>query len=252
MWPKTDRPRPILGTVLVLLAAYFLLPLSIGIVHIGMLYPAAALGVMASMCFWPRWPEGLPRWLRRLGAAVMAVGLCTVLGLWIAMAAAANQRPEAAEPPGTVIVLGCQVTDERPSVMLQSRIDAAYAYLAAHPEAVCVASGGMDDEETITEGACIARTLAAMGIAPERIFVEERSRSTWENLSLSAQVIEEEGLDRHVALASDNFHQLRAGYFARRAGLDPCSLGCRSYWALCPGYWAREVPAVLAAWIRGY
>ena len=136
--------------------------------------------------------------------------------------------------------------------MLQSRIDAAYAYLAAHPDAVCVASGGMDDAETVTEAACIRDTLVAMGIDPARIYTEERSGSTYENLTYSAAVIADKGLDSHVALATDNFHEYRGQFFARRAGLIPCSIGCTSYWALGPGYWAREVLGVLAAWARGY
>ena len=48
-------------------------------------------------------------------------------------------------------------------------------------------------------------------------------------------------------MASDNFHQLRA-VVARGSGLEAQSLGCRSYWLLGPGYWAREVIAVAAAW----
>ena len=169
------------------------------------------------------------------------------------MALSAARRPAPADPPGTVIVLGCEVRpDGHPSVMLQSRIDAAFAYLTAHPDAMCVASGGRDDAETITEARCIRDTLVAMGIAPERIYLEEASGSTYENLTFSAAVISDNGLDTRVALATDNFHQYRGQFFARRAGLDPCSIGCTSYWVLGPGYWAREVLGVLAAWVRGY
>ena len=52
-------------------------------------------------------------------------------------------------------------------------------------------------------------------------------------------------------MASDNFHQLRAAVYARGSGLKAQSLGCRSYWLLGPGYWAREVIAVAAAWAFG-
>ena len=59
-------------------------------------------------------------------------------------------------------------------------------------------------------------------------------------------------MDSRVALATDNFHQYRSQFFARKEGLDPLSIGNPSYWALGPGYWAREVVGVMAAWIRGY
>ena len=245
--------RAVCGVLFLALAAYFLLPLSLGILHIGMVWPAALLVLAASLCFFPRWPERLPRQLRRLAAAILVGGLCLAAAVLVLMALAATRRPDPADPPGTVIVLGCEARpDGRPSVMLQSRIDAAYAYLAAHPDAVCVASGGMDDAETVTEAACIRDTLVAMGIDPARIYTEERSGSTYENLTYSAAVIADKGLDSHVALATDNFHEYRGQFFARRAGLIPCSIGCTSYWALGPGYWAREVLGVLAAWARGY
>ena len=73
--------------------------------------------------------------------------------------------------------------------MLQKRIDAAYGYLAAHPDAACVASGGLDDSETVTEAQCIRSTLVSMGIDEGRIYLEDRSRSTEENLSFSAAIM---------------------------------------------------------------
>lgn len=256
MWRRTDkalRRRPFLGGLCLLLTVYFLLPLTIGILHIGMLWPAALLLLAASVCFWPQWPGCLPRWLQKVAAGVIAVGLAAVVAVLALMILAAAHRPVPADPPGTVIVLGCEVhPDNRPSLMLRDRIDAAYDYLIAHPEAVCVASGGMDDDERITEARCIRDTLVSRGIDPARIYLEETSGSTLENLAFSANVIAQNGLDTRVALATDNFHQYRAQFFARKEGLDPLSIGNPSYWVLGPGYWAREVVGVLAAWVRGY
>ncbi len=245
--------RGALGAVCLLLAVFFLLPLGVGILHIGMLWPAALLVLAASVCFFPRWPRRLPRRLRRVMAVLIGVGAAAALAILVLMARAALDRPDPADPPGTVVVLGCQVRpDGRPSRMLRDRINAAYRYLSDHPDAVCVASGGMDDAETVTEAACIRGTLISMGIDPERIYLEDRSGSTRENLDFSAAVIAANGLDTRVAIATDNFHEYRGQYFARRAGLTPCSVGCPSYWPLAPGYWAREIVGVLAAWIRGY
>ena len=256
MWRRTDkmpRRRPFVGGLCILLAIYYLMPLVTGILHIGMVWPAALLLLAASVCFWPRWWSCLPRWLQRIGVGVLAVGLSVAAAVLVLMILAAAHRPASADPPGTLIVLGCEVRpDDRPSVMLQGRIDAAYRYLIAHPDAVCVASGGMDDDENITEAQCIRDTLVSMGIDPERIYLEDVSESTRENLLFSAAVIERNRLDTRVALATDNFHQYRGQFFARKEGLDPYSIGNPSYWAMGPGYWAREVVGVLAAWIRGY
>ena len=129
--------RCVLAGLCLLGALFFLLPLAGGILHFGMLWPAAVLLAGAAAL---RWPEALrrllrPRWLRRalsLMAAVCAAAILVTLGK---MAAAAGNRP-AADAPCTVVVLGCQVLEDgRPSLMLQGRVQAAYDYLAAHPGA---------------------------------------------------------------------------------------------------------------------
>ena len=204
------------AAVCLALAAYFMAPLVMGILHIGMVYPAALLALAAAMLLRPRWFRRLPRWLRRTGGALLGAGLALLAAVLVMMAVQAGNR-----------------------------IDAAYDYLTAHPESRCVASGGQNDNEPISEAACIRNTLAARGIDPDRILLEDRSRSTEENLRFTAEIIRQQGFNPRVAIASDNFHQLRASVWARRCGLEAESLGCASWWPLGPGYWAREAVAVV-------
>lgn len=237
------------AAVCLALAAYFMAPLVMGILHIGMVYPAALLALAAAMLLRPRWFRRLPRWLRRTGGALLGAGLALLAAVLVMMGIQAGHRPT--EGDCTVIVLGCQVSrDGSPTVMLDDRIDAAYRYLSEHPESRCVASGGQNDNEPISEASCIRNTLVARGIHPDRIYLEDRSRSTEENLMFSAELIRKEGLPTRVAIASDNFHQLRAAVWARRGGLDPWSIGCVTWWPLSPGYWAREAAAVTVLGIR--
>ena len=175
---------------------------------------------------------------------VLEAGLVLLAAVLVMMAVQAGNRPGPEDC--TVVVLGCQVSASgEPTVMLRDRIDAAYDYLTAHPESRCVASGGQNDNEPISEAACIRNTLAARGIDPDRILLEDRSRSTEENLRFTAEIIRQQGLNPRVAIASDNFHQLRASVWAGRCGLEAESLGCASWWPLGPGYWAREAVAVV-------
>lgn len=237
------------AAVCLALAAYFMAPLVMGILHIGMVYPAALLALAAAMLLRPRWFRRLPRWLRRTGGALLGAGLALLAAVLVMMAVQAGNRPGPEDC--TVVVLGCQVSaNGEPTVMLRDRIDAAYDYLTAHPESRCVASGGQNDNEPISEASCICNTLVARGIHPDRIYLEDRSRSTEENLTFSAELIRKEGLPTRVAIASDNFHQLRAAVWARRGGLDPWSIGCVTWWPLSPGYWAREAAAVTVLGIR--
>lgn len=240
---------PILGVAALLLAGYFLLPLTMGVCHIGMFWPAALLLLAAVRCFFPGLFRRMPGWLRWIIRGGVTVVLAVALILGAAMGLAAADRPGADDPdaPETVVLLGCQVYDGRPSVMLRGRIEAAYAYLAAHPEAVCVTTGGLDRMgEPYTEGGCARRELIQMGIAPERIYAEEQSFDTRENLQFAAQIIRKNGLDAHVVIASDGFHQLRGQYFAREMGLAPQSAACRSPWYLGLGYACREMVGILA------
>lgn len=245
--------RRVLTALCLAAAAFFLLPLWAGIVHFGMLWPSFLLLLAAAWLTWPGFFRRLlrPRWLRRLVNCVIAVCMTAILVTVGRMALAAADRPAQGQEC-TVVVLGCQVfPDGHPSLMLRGRIQAAYRYLTDHPEAMCIASGGQNGSEPVSEAQCIRDTLVSMGIAPERILLEDRSRSTEENLAFSARLIAERGLPTAVAVASDNFHQLRAAIWAQRSGLTPYSDGCASPWFLTAGYWARETAALLYMLVTG-
>ena len=60
-------------------------------------------------------------------------------------------RPPQQTGEATVVVLGCKVNGEEPSLMLRRRLECAMEYLAENPQADCVVSGGMGDNESYTE-----------------------------------------------------------------------------------------------------
>lgn len=122
------------------------------------------------------------------------------------------------ENPEAVIVLGCQVRGEEPSLMLQRRLEAALEVLEKHPDALVVVSGGQGSGEDISEAEAMKRFLEARGILPERIILEDRSVSTRENVRFSAELLKARGISRAV-IATNEFHQYRAGIYAKRNGL---------------------------------
>ena len=236
--------RKVLAALCLVGAAFFLMPLTMGVCHVGMFAPATALLLLGVMLLWA---NSWPKWLRGMlwglyGAAAMVVGIF----LW-QMAVWAGNAPIEDNEPHTVIVLGCRAYEGKPSVMLQGRINAAYEYLATHPESCGVCSGGLDEiDEPMTQGEVIKTELMAMGIEEKRLLVDGKSEDTRENLRFSAELIEENDLPRQVAIATDNFHEYRAARYAQNCGLMPFSLGCHSPWYLAPGYYCREMLAVLA------
>lgn len=119
------------------------------------------------------------------------------------------------DDPAAVIVLGCQVRGEEPSLMLARRLDAAIETLFEHPGAVCVVSGGKGNGEDISEAEAMRRYLVERGISQDRVIPEDRSTNTRENIRFSAELLHERGIDRAV-IVTNEFHQYRAEIYARR------------------------------------
>lgn len=150
-----------------------------------------------------------------------------------------------------LVVLGTTVNGTEPSSMLKDRIDAAYAYLVAHEDVICIVSGGKGDAENLSEAQCMFNELVALGIDPDRIWLEDQATSTLENLDFSMKLIAEKTGSRpaKVGVLSSEFHLLRANMFAKRQNVAAISIPARTsdpgtFW----GYFLREI---LMVWYYG-
>ena len=161
--------------------------------------------------------------------------------------AAMNAPPEDASV--TVLVLGCLVRGTEPSKSMRQRLDAAEAYLLAHPDAVCILSGGQGEDEDISEADCMYRELTARGIAADRLYREDRSTSTRENFAFSQEIIQENGLSETVAVVTNEYHQYRAGLIAGDLGLRTYAVSAPSDFGLLPTYWTREFFGIVYEWL---
>ncbi len=83
-----------------------------------------------------------------------------------------------------------------------------------------ILSGGLGDEALPTEAEYLRRQLVAWGIDPARIELEDASRNTRENATLTKPRIEAHG-DRTVLIVTSAFHVPRALGCFRAVGLDP-------------------------------
>ena len=120
----------------------------------------------------------------------------------------------------TAVVLGAQVKPWGPSAVLSGRISGAKRYLENNPESVAVLSGGQGEDEHISEAQCMYETLTDKGIESDRLYPEDNSTNTTENIKYSMQVIEENNLNSEIAIATDSYHQLRAQIIARQQGVE--------------------------------
>ena len=156
-------------------------------------------------------------------------------------------------PPGdaTVILLGCGVKGEEPSQMLRLRIDAAEEFMKANPDTKAVLSGGQGPGEDISEALCMYRELTKRGISEDRLYMEDRSTSTRENIAFSKQIIERENLNTEVAVISNNFHLYRASLSVKGSGLEFYSVSAFTPYPLLGIYVMREFMGILAQWVAG-
>ena len=187
---------------------------------------------------------------RRLGRillwlAGLATGGLLILLLVLSVLVTTKMQAAPEQDCRTLIVLGCQVRGETPSLHLYYRIEAAADYLKAHPDCVAVLSGGQGSGEEITEAECMYRGLTARGIAPERLYLEDASTNTRENLIYSRELMEREGLTGPVALVSNSFHMYRALRMAADQDIPAEGLSAKSRPRDLPAYILREAMALI-------
>ena len=163
-----------------------------------------------------------PLWLKVLLALVLAGALSFSALLGAVLAGAHDQL---LGDPRVMIVLGCQVREDGPSVLLRDRLDEALAYWEDHEDTLIVVSGGQGSNEPTTEARAMADYLEERGVEEDQILLEDRSHNTAQNLRYSRALLEEAGEDLSggVIVVSNGFHLTRARMLAQRAGFDQVS-----------------------------
>lgn len=146
-----------------------------------------------------------------IGVTVATLGL-NVLVTWLvvlAHAARPRQRPDA----GMVVVCGYRLADGRIPRAYRRRLDALAGLMRAAPALRGLLTGGGRPSEA---GAGRAYLIAAHGIEPERLQVEDLSNNTFENLANARDLLGSAG---QVHILSSRFHLARLAVFARQLGL---------------------------------
>ena len=185
------------------------------------------------------------RLLRRLLTCLLCLGIL-IFAVTEAFVIRAS-RGDPHEKCEYMVVLGAKVNGTAPSLSLRDRINAAYAYLNEHPDVTAVLSGGQGPDEGISEAQCMFNELTAMGIDPDRLWLEEKSTSTWENLNFSLDIIEEKTGDRPdtIGLVSSEYHLFRAGLLAGDCGVEAVGIPAPTSWfSIRVNYFLREVAGV--------
>lgn len=226
----------------VLAAAALLIEL---FVNAGIRFIALPLLALAVVCavygLSLRCEPGLGRAVRIVLLAVLAASLvffAVLEGVIIA-----GSRTELKGEPQVVVVLGAQVKQSGPAALLRDRLETAAEYLKEHPELPVVVSGGQGRDEPTTEALAMRDYLAARGIEAERIWMEDESHNTSENLLNTRALLEGKGYDMddtHLLVVSNGFHLTRVRMLAERYGLEISTLAAP----------ATDLPAKVSSYVR--
>lgn len=139
--------------------------------------------------------------------------------LYLAFTVAGETPPEELPEDTVIVVFGAKIYDYGPGITLKRRLDKAYNILSDNPGSVCIVSGGQGENEPAAESEIMKNYLVDLGVEPERIYEENQSSNTIENIAFSSEILRETGMDkRPVTAVSSDFHIPRIKLISERSG----------------------------------
>lgn len=124
-----------------------------------------------------------------------------------------------------LMILGSVVIDEdEPSRQLAERMERALTYLNLHKHAKAVCCGGcFRKEQKVSEAEIIKHFLVNNGIDENRILLEDKSTTTYENFNFALKIIENDSgktvNDTKIAFLTNDYHVFRSGVIAKQMGI---------------------------------
>ncbi|WP_234447639.1 YdcF family protein [Viridibacillus soli] len=117
------------------------------------------------------------------------------------------------------LVLGAKVKHGAiPSKALAYRLDAALQYAQKYPHVTLIVSGGQGPDEDATEASVMQTYLVEYGLSADRIIIEEKATTTYENIVYSLDLIHDEVSS--LTIISSDYHLERAKILADRLDLE--------------------------------
>ena len=227
--------------------------------------PANMLGLLASLLLiggevlgWylfnrdysgSEWEIRIRSALENTYATVFVYFECMLIGSMACGIRAAAHEPE--RDKDFVLILGCWFRkDGTLPPLLRDRADRAIAFWRKEREetgreAWLIPSGGQGEDEPMPEAEAIRRYLAGERMPEEKILVEDRSRSTLQNMAYSLQLIRATKPEGRAVFATSDYHVFRSGIWANEAGLKAEGIGSRTRWWFWPNAFIRETIGLL-------
>ncbi|WP_204164587.1 YdcF family protein [Nocardioides daejeonensis] len=187
------------------------------------------------------------RGLLAVGAFMLVVGYVGYLGFCFfvfLVAAVLYRRVPQSFRPRYVVVLGSGLIGARVPPLLAARLDRAIAVSSRlEPAPAIIPSGGQGPDEDVSEAVAMADYLRDHGIPEERILVEDRARTTEQNLLFSRALMDDP--DAPTMVVTNSYHVFRAALLTRELGMNARVSGARTAAYYVPSAFLREFMAVM-------
>lgn len=151
-----------------------------------------------------------------------------------------------------IIVLGAGLLEgKKVTPLLAQRIDKGIEFYQKQKRrnnktAKLIFSGGQGPDEKISEGQAMQNYALSQGINIEDTIVEDKSKTTYENMLFSKKIIDSFNYKKpKVIFVSNNYHIFRAARYAKLAKLDAVGIGSKTSKFFLPNAIIREYIAVL-------
>ncbi|GAA0492367.1 YdcF family protein [Salinibacillus aidingensis] len=128
-------------------------------------------------------------------------------------------RKDQTAPADAAIVLGAAAWGEKPSPVLQGRIDHAISLYEQEYVNKIIFTGGQAEGASYAESEVARDYAVPHGIPEKDILIETQSEITEDNLIYAAKIAQENGLESFL-IVSDPLHMKRAMLMAEQTGLD--------------------------------
>ena len=165
----------------------------------------------------------------KLKTAFIAASAAAFTGLCAGFAAceAAAKNGNLSGEPDFLLILGCRVKGDTPDEMLRLRAKAAAKFLNEHKNVRAICCGGIvHEDQTKSEAQAIKEILLQNGIESERIFLEDKSQTTFENFVNAKKITDSLKAEKEpkIAFISSEFHLMRASVIASLVGVKASSI----------------------------
>lgn len=213
----------------------------------------AAIGIIALVIVsWFVASESIPIWLQAIWAgitSIVAIYTFVVFVFLVTTALCSIARPK--RDKDYIVVLGSGLIEGRVTPLLAGRIRRAIQFARKQCDKteklpVLVMSGGQGPDEPLAEARAMAQFAIDAGYDPAHVLVEDKSTNTAENMAFSKSLMDARSPGGYKAIFStSSYHVMRAGIYARKAGLKIDGIGAPTALYYLPNALLREFIALV-------